>query len=150
MHSDTQARIAYQKLVDELPAEILELARTDSTVKAAIHAAAAQSHTPATTMVSIIAHLLMLISHLIRRAADGPVPIQVTHATGRRPHYFPTRLAAEYLAISHSRVLHLVGTGALRPAGRRGGNGCYVFERAELDRWMRGEPIKEDSSDDGA
>lgn len=61
-------------------------------------------------------------------------------------HAWPPLLAiataAKYCQISTSALRHAVRRGELRIAGRRGGRGVAMFERVELDRWLRGEPIE--------
>lgn len=52
------------------------------------------------------------------------------------------RTATQYTQSDSSQLRHEVRLGNLRPAGRRGGRGTYVFDRAELDRWMTGQPIE--------
>jgi hypothetical protein len=54
---------------------------------------------------------------------------------------FTTREAAAYLGYQTTGAIRkAVMHGRLVPLGRRGGSGCLMFSRAELDRFARGEP----------
>jgi len=60
-------------------------------------------------------------------------------ATYGWPALLRTPLAATYAACSRWTISRAVREGKLMPAGRRGNS--LVFEREELDRWMRGDRV---------
>ena len=64
------------------------------------------------------------------------------------PPILETGRAAEYCGVGPSRIRHALRDGDLRAVGRRGGRGPHTFTRTELDRWMRGEPIKSTSDNE--
>ena len=47
------------------------------------------------------------------------------------------RDVGNYVGLSESRVRDLVAEGKLKPFGRRGPRGAYLFRQEEVDRWLR-------------
>ena len=56
------------------------------------------------------------------------------------PALLPTRLACTYCSTSRRTLLRAVRAGALAIAGKRGRT--WIFERADLDAWMRSMPAE--------
>lgn len=57
------------------------------------------------------------------------------------PPLMTTRVAAVYCGYKTTGALRKAFMeGRVRPAGRRGGRGSYMWAREELDRFLRGDP----------
>src|SRR5579863_168513 len=55
-------------------------------------------------------------------------------------HVMTTRVAAEYCGFRNSRgLISAYRRGKVRPYGRRGGTGSFVWRREDLDAFLRGE-----------
>lgn len=58
---------------------------------------------------------------------------------GERSRLMTTTEAARYCGVSPAMIRYGVAKGRLKIAGRRGGTRLFVFERTELDAFMRGD-----------
>jgi hypothetical protein len=56
------------------------------------------------------------------------------------PPLLPTSMAARYCGYADGAGIHKAHErGKLFPVGRRGGTGCFMWRREDLDRFLRGE-----------
>ena len=66
------------------------------------------------------------------------------------PRYMTTRQAADYCGFKTTGAMRKARReGRVRPVGRRGGRGTYMWDRLDLDAFLRGEPSADREGDRG-